>query len=299
MTGDPIGPHPAWQVIGKAWLDRFHAEESFRAVRVLEGPCESEGRPGWSGREDSGGRAVGPFRPQRGTLQSSGPDRPEADWRQGRWIESRGCFFMRFDSRAVGAPARRQRAGVALGRRGPGGAGAACCCSTARSGGWSRDRRGLGLLGLRLVAASVLVLALFEPIASRAWRESVRGRVLVAVDDSESMTTVDPKRPTDERKALATSSGDRVEGLTRRDIARRLIDGPELAAGPALDRPRRPLDPLRPRRLARSPLCSTSPRPSASLPEPTTPPDRPPTGRPLWPRRSSFPTTPRWSAWSC
>ena len=86
---------------------------------------------------------------------------------------------------------------------------------------------GLGLLGLRLLAASVLVLALFEPIASRTWREAVRGRVLVAVDDSESMTTVDPNRPPDERKALATSPGDRVEGLARRDIARRLVDGPD------------------------------------------------------------------------
>jgi len=86
---------------------------------------------------------------------------------------------------------------------------------------------GLGLLGLRLLAASVLVLALFEPIASRVWQESVRGRVLVAVDDSESMTTIDPDRPAAERKALATSPGDRVEGLTRRDIARRLVDGPE------------------------------------------------------------------------
>jgi hypothetical protein len=88
-------------------------------------------------------------------------------------------------------------------------------------------RAGLGLLGLRLLAAGVLVLALFEPIASRVWRESVRGRVLVAVDDSESMTTVDPDRPPEERKALATSPGDRVEGLARRDIARRLVDGPE------------------------------------------------------------------------
>jgi hypothetical protein len=88
-------------------------------------------------------------------------------------------------------------------------------------------RVGLSLLGLRLLAASVLVLALFEPIASRVWREAVRGRVLVAVDDSESMTTIDPNRPPEERKALATSPGDQVEGLTRRDIARRLIDGPE------------------------------------------------------------------------
>jgi hypothetical protein len=88
---------------------------------------------------------------------------------------------------------------------------------------------GLGLLSLRVLAAAVLVFALFEPIATRAWRETVRGRVLVAVDDSESMTTVDLKRPEAEWKALATSPGDRIQGLSRRYIARGLIDGPEAA----------------------------------------------------------------------
>ncbi len=85
---------------------------------------------------------------------------------------------------------------------------------------------GLGLLGLRVAAALVLVGALFEPIATRTWREPVRGRVLVAVDDSESMTTVDPSRPAESLRALATSPGDRVERAPRREIARRLIDGP-------------------------------------------------------------------------
>jgi len=85
---------------------------------------------------------------------------------------------------------------------------------------------GLGLLGLRVLAAAVLVLALFEPIAARTWSEAVRGRVLVAVDDSESMTTVDPNRPPDQLQALASGPGDRAGGLMRRDIARRLIDGP-------------------------------------------------------------------------
>jgi len=74
---------------------------------------------------------------------------------------------------------------------------------------------GLGLLGLRVAAASVLVGALFEPIAARARRETVRGRVVVAVDDSESMTTVDPARP-----------GGRAGRSTRREVARRLVDGP-------------------------------------------------------------------------
>ncbi len=87
-------------------------------------------------------------------------------------------------------------------------------------------RLGLGLLGLRLAAAGVLVGALFEPIAARTWRESVRGRVVVAVDDSESMTTVDPGRPEGELRALARGPEDRVGGVSRRDIARRLVDGP-------------------------------------------------------------------------
>ncbi len=87
-------------------------------------------------------------------------------------------------------------------------------------------RVGLALLGLRLAAASVLVGALFEPIAARTWREAVRGRVVVAVDDSESMTTVDLGRPDDQLRALASGPGDRVVGASRRDIARRLVDGP-------------------------------------------------------------------------
>jgi len=85
---------------------------------------------------------------------------------------------------------------------------------------------GLALLGLRLAAALVLVLALFEPIAARAWRETVRGRVVIAVDDSESMTAVDPGRAPEQVRALAKALGGRVEGATRREVARRLIDGP-------------------------------------------------------------------------
>ncbi|MHC5544952.1 hypothetical protein ACYOEI_42495, partial [Singulisphaera rosea] len=53
-------------------------------------------------------------------------------------------------------------------------------------------RVGLWLLGLRLAAAGVLVLSLFEPIATRSYRETVKGRVVVAVDVSESMATADP-----------------------------------------------------------------------------------------------------------
>src|SRR5262245_51281644 len=59
-------------------------------------------------------------------------------------------------------------------------------------------RAGLGLLGLRLAAAAVLVLALFEPIATRSYRATVKGRVIVAVDVSESMATTDPGRSTED-----------------------------------------------------------------------------------------------------
>jgi len=55
-------------------------------------------------------------------------------------------------------------------------------------------RAGLTLLALRLVAAAVLVFALFEPIAAWTRQETVRGRVIVAADVSESMGTVDPGR---------------------------------------------------------------------------------------------------------
>ena len=68
-------------------------------------------------------------------------------------------------------------------------------------------RVGLALLGLRLIAAAVLVLALFEPIAAWSRTETLRSRVVVAADTSESMDTVDP------------------DGRSRRDRARSLIDG--------------------------------------------------------------------------
>lgn len=90
-------------------------------------------------------------------------------------------------------------------------------------------RTGLGLLALRLIAAAVLVAALFEPIAATTSREVVKGRVLLAVDVSESMSTADPGRPPLERDRLSgilgLSPGEPVEALPRREVARRLIDG--------------------------------------------------------------------------
>jgi hypothetical protein len=89
-------------------------------------------------------------------------------------------------------------------------------------------RAGLGLLGLRLLAALMLVAALFEPIAARTYRETVRGRVVVAVDVSESLATADPHRPAGERQRLAAAlglePGDTIDRMPRREVARRLID---------------------------------------------------------------------------
>jgi hypothetical protein len=89
---------------------------------------------------------------------------------------------------------------------------------------------GLFLLGLRLLAAVVLVFALFEPIAARTFSETLRGRVLVAVDVSSSMETTDVGRPAEQRatlaKSLALSPGESALPLSRREIAARLLRDP-------------------------------------------------------------------------
>ncbi len=94
---------------------------------------------------------------------------------------------------------------------------------------------GLLLLGLRLAAAISLVLALFEPIAARTVRETLRGRVIVAVDTSESMQTKDGERTEDERRQLEEllrlEPGESVERLARREIARRLLSGSDSPVG--------------------------------------------------------------------
>ena len=97
-------------------------------------------------------------------------------------------------------------------------------------------RAGLGLLGLRVLAALVLVLALFEPIAARTYRETVKGRVLLAVDVSESMATPDANRSAEDARRLAEalrlSPGTALAAMPRREVARRLIDGPDAPLAP-------------------------------------------------------------------
>lgn len=89
-------------------------------------------------------------------------------------------------------------------------------------------RVGLGLLALRLAAALALVIALLDPIAEHSYRETVRGRVIVGVDLSESMATTDPGRPANEAAKLGKALGispSQLANLSRREIARRLLQG--------------------------------------------------------------------------
>lgn len=87
---------------------------------------------------------------------------------------------------------------------------------------------GMGLLALRLLAAGSLVLALLEPVVERTHREEARGRVIVGVDLSESMSLADPTRPEPDARALAAAlglSGAEPGGLPRREVVRRLLAG--------------------------------------------------------------------------
>jgi hypothetical protein len=90
-------------------------------------------------------------------------------------------------------------------------------------------RAGWLLLSLRLCAALALVFALFEPISRVTFRERLRGRLILGVDLSDSMTTVDARRSDSNRRALAQlldlSPAIVPESLSRRDVARRLLEG--------------------------------------------------------------------------
>ena len=96
-------------------------------------------------------------------------------------------------------------------------------------------RAGLFLLCLRLTAATALAFALFEPIAARTLVETQRGRVIVAVDVSESMTTVDEGRTSEQTAKLAQvlllDRGDAAARLSRREVARRLLGGASSSIG--------------------------------------------------------------------
>lgn len=90
-------------------------------------------------------------------------------------------------------------------------------------------RTGLTLLAMRVLAALALVAALFEPIAERSFRETLRGRVILGVDVSESMATADRARSPENReqlrRTLDLSPTEAPESLPRREVARRLLKG--------------------------------------------------------------------------
>jgi hypothetical protein len=61
-------------------------------------------------------------------------------------------------------------------------------------------RAGAVLLGLRLLAAGLLAALLAEPTSTWTGHVGMPGRVIVAVDVSESMDTADPGRSTPEAR---------------------------------------------------------------------------------------------------
>ena len=67
-----------------------------------------------------------------------------------------------------------------------------------------RTKTALTLLGLRLAALCLLLfLGLLQPIIVRHTRQELPGRVVVAVDRSDSMDVTDPQRPAVEKLRLA------------------------------------------------------------------------------------------------
>jgi hypothetical protein len=82
-------------------------------------------------------------------------------------------------------------------------------------------RTGLALLALRLLAAAALVATLLEPVAERTRRERLPDRVVLGVDRSASLETVDvPADPT----AVAAPAPAR----SRREVVRDLLGAPWL-----------------------------------------------------------------------
>ncbi len=84
------------------------------------------------------------------------------------------------------------------------------------------------LLGLRLgVVAAVLVTLMFEPNLSRTIQEQVPGRVLIAIDRSDSMRVADPARPFADKQKLATALGfataEELDNVPRMKLAERML----------------------------------------------------------------------------
>ncbi len=90
-------------------------------------------------------------------------------------------------------------------------------------------RAGLGLLVLRLAAVLLLIAVLFEPISAIVRTESKKGRLVVGVDLSESMSSKDPGRDPAKATKLANVLGlkpnESISELSRGEIIKRLLEG--------------------------------------------------------------------------
>jgi hypothetical protein len=107
-----------------------------------------------------------------------------------------------------------------------------------------RRRTALGLLLCRLLVLSFLAFVVgFQPVVARSTTEHLPGRILIAVDRSQSMDISDPQQPRVEKLSLAgalkmTGNPDQVcqqvDRLTRAEIARRILSEDGLGLLPAL-----------------------------------------------------------------
>jgi len=84
------------------------------------------------------------------------------------------------------------------------------------------------LLALRLgVVVAVLITLMFEPNLSRTIQEQVPGRVLIAIDRSDSMRVADPARPFTDKQKLAAALGfatpEELDGVSRLKLAERML----------------------------------------------------------------------------
>ncbi len=70
-----------------------------------------------------------------------------------------------------------------------------------------RPSRALGLLALRGVVLALLWLVALQPVISRPASETVAGRVLIAIDRSDSMSISDPQRDNSVKLNLARGLG--------------------------------------------------------------------------------------------
>lgn len=99
-----------------------------------------------------------------------------------------------------------------------------------------------GLLLLRLTVLAVIVLLVgFQPIFARSHVEELPGRVLIAVDRSESMDVADPQRPLADKARLAAAlrlAPDVVPDEELRQWAQKLDEGSDIARWPEADRAR-------------------------------------------------------------